>query len=69
LYTCHNKFKVLMRVLFGFTRKWLLSVFVIRWDCIKQFIKKWKLPPCQNVVWHLLEEGSAVSKLYIFGQE
>jgi len=37
-YTSFNKFKVLMRVLFSFTRKWLLSIFVIRQDCIKQFI-------------------------------
>jgi len=44
-------------------------MFVIRQDCIKQFIKKWKSPPWQNVVWHVLEEGSAVNKLYVFGQE
>lgn len=43
--------------------------FVIRQDCIKQFIKNWKLIPCQNVVWHVLEEGSTMSELYVFGQE
>jgi hypothetical protein len=58
-----------MRVLFGFTRKWLLSIFVIRQDCIKQFIKNWKMTACENVVWHVLEKGSAASKLYVFGWE